>query len=79
MVYKCKIALMPDVFYRVFKILNKVDYFLVVVVILLLLSSSSSLLSGMDTRQSLIRSLEVCAAMLERLTLCAKSSAEHCR
>ena len=31
----------------------------------------------MDSRQSLIRPPEVCAAMLERLTLYAKSSAEH--
>ena len=31
----------------------------------------------MDSHQSLIRPPEVCAAMLERLTLYAKSSAEH--
>ena len=33
----------------------------------------------MDSRQSFIRSPEVCGAMLERLTMYAKSSAENYR
>ena len=35
--YKCKIVLMPDVFYRVFKILNKDDDFKLLLLLLLLL------------------------------------------